>query len=336
MLGLALLGKIGMRVLSGIQPTGELHIGNYFGAIKTWVELQDKNECIFFIADFHAMTETFSPYALKKNIIKTAINYLALGVDPKRCIIFQQSRVPGHTELAWILNCLTPLGELERMTQFKEKAEIFRKNINAGLLTYPVLQTADILLYQADSVPVGKDQEQHIELARTIARKFNNLFGETFKTPEALILESRGKIMSLNNPLKKMSKSLGPESYLGIFEPPKNIKDKIKRAVTDPGKEIKRSEEKPGISNLINIYSLFSDKTVEEIEEEFKGRGYEYFKDSLIGLVLKKLEPFQRKRKELEHRPRYIEKILEEGAKRAKIIARETMEEVKERVGIDI
>jgi len=323
-----------MRVLSGIQPSGELHIGNYFGAIKTWVELQEKNECVFFIADFHAMTEPFLPYKLKKNVIETVINYLALGVDPKRCIIFQQSKVPGHTELGWILNCLTPIGELERMTEFKEKAELFRKNINAGLLTYPVLQAADILLYQTDIVPVGKDQKQHIELARTIARKFNSRFGKTFKEPEALILEHRGKIMSLNKPLKKMSKSLGPESYLGIFESPKTIKDKIKRAVTDPGKEIKSSAEKPGITNLINIYSLFSEKTIEEVEEEFQGRGYEYFKDSLAAVVLKKLEPFQRKRKELQHQPRYIEKILEEGAKRAKIIAEETMEEVKKRTGL--
>ncbi len=325
-----------MRVLSGIQPTGELHIGNYFGAIKTWIELQEKNECIFFIADFHAMTEPFSPYKLQKNVIETAMDYLALGVDPRRCIIFQQSRVDGHTELAWILNCLTPIGELERMTQFKEKSEIFRKNINAGLLTYPILQAADILLYQTDVVPVGKDQQQHIELCRTLARKFNHAFGNTFKEPEALILESRGKIMAINNPLKKMSKSLGPESYIGLFELPKNIKDKIKRAVTDPGKEIKCSPEKPGVSNLINIYSLFSEKTVEEVEEEFEGRGYEYFKDSLADLVLKKLQPFQRKREELKHQPKYIEKILEEGAQRAKIIAQETMEEVLKKTGLAI
>lgn len=323
-----------MRVLSGIQPTGELHIGNYFGAIKAWVELQDKNECIFFIADFHAMTEPFSPYKLQKNVLETAIDYLTLGVDPKRCIIFQQSKVPEHTQLAWILNCITPLGELERMTEFKEKAKLFRKNINAGLLTYPVLQAADILLYQTEIVPVGKDQKQHIELARTIARKFNHLFGQTFNEPKALILEARGKIMSLNDPAKKMSKSLGPESYLGIFDKPETIKEKIKKAVTDSGKEVKGSPEKPGIANLINIYSLFSDMTIEEAEGEFEGRGYGYFKDYLIDLLLKKLGPFQRKRKELEHQPKYIEKILEDGAKRAKIIAKETMEEVRKKTGL--
>ncbi|PIQ91962.1 MAG: tryptophan--tRNA ligase [Parcubacteria group bacterium CG11_big_fil_rev_8_21_14_0_20_39_14] len=323
-----------MRVLSGIQPTGELHIGNYFGAIKQWIELQKNNECIFPIVDLHAMTVPYSPSELQKNILKTAADYLALGVDPSKCVIFIQSEVFEHTELAWILNTITPLGELERMTQFKEKSKLYQKNINAGLLTYPVLQAADILLYQTDIVPVGKDQKQHIELARTIARKFNHLFGETFKEPEALIPKFGGKIMSLNNPNKKMSKSLGEESYLAIFNSPQEIKEKIKKAVTDSGKEIKSSADKPAITNLINIYSLFSEMKIEEIEKEFKGRGYEYFKDSLIDLVLKKLKPYQRKRKELEAQPKYIKKLLRDGAKRAKIIAGETMEQVRKKVGI--
>jgi len=325
-----------MRIFSGIQPTGELHIGNYFGAIKQWIDLQKDHECIFSIVDLHAMTIPFKPEQMKKNILDAAITYMALGVDPSKCIIFVQSTVAEHSELSWILNTITPIGELERMTQFKDKSKLFRKNINAGLLTYPVLQAADILLYQTDLVPIGEDQKQHVELTRTIARKFNHLFGETFKEPGALIPKIGGKIMGLDTPAKKMSKSLGPENYIGMFDSSEEIKRKIKKAVTDSGKEIEFSEEKPAIANLINIYSLFSGKNQKEIEKAFNGKGYNDFKESLASLVSQELRPFQEKKKELEKNPEKIKEILEEGAKKAKVIAKETMQIIKEKTGISI
>lgn len=325
-----------MRIFSGIQPTGELHIGNYFGAIKQWIDLQKDHECIFSIVDLHAMTVPFNPEQMKKNILNAAITYIALGIDPSKCIIFVQSGVVEHTELSWILNTITPIGELERMTQFKDKAKLFRKNINAGLLTYPILQAADILLYQTELVPIGADQKQHVELTRTIARKFNHLFGETFKEPEALIPKIGGKIMGLDAPTKKMSKSLGPENYIGMFDSPEEIKRKIKKAVTDSGKEIEISEKKPAIANLIDIYSLFSEKNQKDIEKEFKGKGYSEFKESLANLLSQKLKPFQEKKKELESNPEKVIKILKEGAKKAEIIAKETMRSVREKTGLSI
>ena len=232
-----------MRVLSGIQPTGSIHIGNYLGAIKQWIKLQEKEDCIFFIADLHSLTIPYQPKDLQKNILETAISYLALGIDPQKSIFFVQSNVKEHSELCWLLNTVCPLGELERMTQFKEKSKQFStkggKDINAGLLAYPILQSADILLYKSEGVPVGKDQVQHIELTRTIARRFNQKFGKLFPEPKSLLPKTGAKIMSLNDPRKKMSKSLGPQSYISLFEDPKEIKKKIMSAVTDTGKQIK-------------------------------------------------------------------------------------------------
>ncbi len=323
-----------MKVFSGIQPTGKLHIGNYFGAIKQWIELQRDNECVFSIVDLHAMTIPYSPEKMQENIIETAIDYISLGIDPSKCIIFIQSEVSEHTELAWILSTITPIGELERMTQFKDKSKLFRKNINAGLLTYPILQAADILLYQTDLVPVGIDQQQHIELTRTIARKFNNSFGQIFKEPGTLTPKIGGKIMGLNDPTKKMSKSQGIENYIGIFDSPEQIKNKIKKAVTDSGKEIEFSEDKPAIANLINIYGLFSKMKTEEIEKKFNGKGYNHFKESLAELISQKIQPYQKKRSELESNHSLVKKILSDGAKRAKIIASKTMERVREKTGI--
>ena len=249
-----------MRIISGIQPTGKIHIGNYLGAIKQWLELQKKEDCIFFIADLHSLTCPYEPKDLKESIIEAAICYLAAGIDPEKSIFFTQSDVPEHTRLAWIFNTVCPIGELERMTQFKEKSKQFRKNINAGLLTYPVLQAADILLYKAGAVPVGKDQVQHIELTRTIARRFNQKFGQTFSEPRAILSEG-SKIMSLTDPKKKMSKSSDPNNCISLFEEPEAIRKKIMSAVTDTGKTVKYSPKtKPGISNLITIYSLFSDR----------------------------------------------------------------------------
>jgi len=324
-----------MRIFSGIQPTGTIHIGNYLGAIKQWVELQEKNECIFCIVDLHALTAPFNPKKLQELILEKAITYLAAGINPEKSIIFVQSHIKEHTELNWLLSVVTPVGDLIRMIQYKEKAKKFAQNLNAGLLNYPVLMAADILLYQTEVVPVGEDQKQHVELARTIARKFNQKFGETFKIPEARLPKMGAKIMSLTQPTKKMSKSDSQESYIGLFDEPEIIKSKIIKAVTDTGKAIKYNPElKPGISNLLTIYSLFSDKTIKEIERKFKNKGYAEFKKQLTDLLILKLEPFRRKRKELLQREVYVKEILAQGARRAQILARSTLQDVKKKMGL--
>lgn len=326
-----------MRILSGIQPTGELHIGNYLGAVRQWVKLQEENECFFFIADLHALTVAYSPKEFQKEVFEKVVDLLSLGLDPEKCVIFIQSQVKEHAELAWIFNTITPVSELERMTQYKEKARKFAKNINAGLLTYPVLQAADILLYQPDSVPVGKDQVQHIELTRTIARKFNKTFGQTFKEPKALVLKEGAKIMSLTNPKNKMSKSDNPQSYIGVFDPPELIKKKVMAAITDTEKNIKHDpDKKPGISNLIMIFSMFSGKSIKEIERKFKGKGYSQFKKELALLLAKSLEPFAQKKKSLLQRKAYIREVLEQGRRRAQTIASSTMQDVKTKMGLPV
>ncbi len=323
-----------MRVFSGIQPTGSIHIGAYIAAISQWKELQEMEECIFFIADLHALTVSQNPKGFSRNVLNTAIELMAVGLDPEKCIIFVQSQIKEHTELAWILNTLTPVGELERMTQYKEKARQFKKNINVGLFDYPVLQAADILLYQTDSVPIGKDQLQHLELTKTLARKFNKKYGKVFKVPEAITLNIGAKIMALNNPKKKMSNSV-PQSCLYIFDEPEVIKEKVMTAVTDIGKSIKYdSVKKPGISNLLAIYSSMSSKSIKEVEKKFKGKGYADFKKQLAALLVQKLEPFRRKKKELSFREVYVREILEQGRKRAQVIAQSTMEDVRKKMGL--
>jgi len=323
-----------MRTLSGIQPTGSIHIGGYLGAIKQWAELQNKGECIVFIADLHALTTPQDPKTFSQKTLETAVELLSSGIDPEKCIIFVQSQVKEHAELAWILNTITPIGELERMIQYKEKSKQFKDSVNVGLLDYPVLQAADILLYQVDSVPVGKDQSQHLELTKTIAKKFNQKYGETLKVPEALVLDMGGKIMALNDPKKKMSKS-SPETCLFLFDEPEVIEKKIMTAVTDAGKTVEYdTAKKLGISNLLTIYSLFSGKTIKELEKEFKGMGYSKFKRHLAAMVTEKLEPFRRKKKELMQREVYVKEILERGRKRAEIIAQSTMAEVRQKVGL--
>ncbi len=324
-----------MRVFSGIRPTGELHIGNYLGAIRQWVELQEKNECLFCIVDFHAITTPYKPEELQKNILELSIAYLAAGLDPGKCILFVQSQIKEHAELAWLLGTITPLGELKRMTQFKEKSKKHPEYINAGLLNYPLLMAADILLYQTDLVPVGIDQKQHVELTRAIARRFNKKFGQVFKLPEALLPEMGEKIMSLQDPRKKMSKTDNPKGCIELFDEPEIIKKKIISAVTDPGKVIKYDPiKKPGISNLLIIYSLFSGKSIKELEKKFRGVGYEKFKQSLAELLINALDPIRRKRKELLNREVYVREILEQGRKKAQIIASSTLTEVKKKMGL--
>jgi len=323
-----------MRVFSGIQPSGEIHIGNYLGALKQWIQLQEKNECVFCIVDLHSLTVPYDIIGLKKRILEKAIAYLAAGLDPKKAIIFVQSQVPEHTELSWLLSTITPIGDLLRMTQYKEKSKKHPKNINAGLLNYPILMAADILLYQTEAVPIGKDQSQHVELTREIARRFNQKFGQTFKIPKVLLPKKGAKIMSLTEPKKKMSKTDSPQSCIFLFEEPEMIRKKIMTAQTDSGKQVKyKLSLKPGISNLLTIYSAFSDVPIAKIEKEFKNKGYQVFKEKLAQLLIEKLEPFRRKKKELENQQALLEKILEAGRKRAQIIAFQTMEKVRKNMG---
>lgn len=324
-----------MRIVSGIQPTGNIHIGNYLGAIKQWISLQEKNECVFFVADLHALTTPYDPKKLQEKITEKLICYIAAGLDSEKAIIFVQSQVKEHAELAWLLNTICPVGELERMTQYKDKSKKFKNNINAGLLDYPVLMAADILLYKAEAVPIGKDQEQHVELTRMLAKKFNSKFGKTFPEPKELVPEFGAKIMSLQGPKKKMSKSDDPKSYISLFDLPEDIEKKIMSSQTDSGKGvIFNVTKKPGISNLLTIYSLLASKPISTIEKQFKGKGYGDFKKSLAKVLINYLEPFRRKQKELLSREIYVQEILKKGQARAKTIAEATMQEVRSKMGL--
>lgn len=325
-----------MRIFSGIRPTGGLHIGNYLGAMKQWIALQNNNECVFCIVDLHAITTPYDPKELQKNILETTAVYLAAGINPEKSVIFVQSEVKEHSELAWLFGTITPMGELSRMTQFKDKSKQHKDYINAGLFTYPVLMAADILLYKSAGVPVGKDQEQHVELARTIAKKFNQKFGQTFTETETILPTTGAKIMSLTNPKKKMSKSDEDlKSCIGLFDSPNEITKKIMSAETDSGKDvIYNVAKKPGVSNLLTIYSLITNISIKEIEKEFKSKGYGDFKKSLAEKLVNYLEPFRRKQKELETRDVYVKDILQKGASRAQIIAQTTMQEVKQKMGL--
>ncbi|MEK7555649.1 MAG: tryptophan--tRNA ligase [Patescibacteria group bacterium] len=339
-------------LISGVQPTGQLHIGNYLGALKNFVDLQNsgKYQCYFFIADLHALTENPEAKDLKVNIMNLAADFLAAGLNPKKSIIFQQSQVGFTQELKWILSTLTPVSELLRMTAFKEKIlqplkageaekitkekfdEIVEKS-NFGLAEYPVLMAADILLYNAESVPVGEDQLQHLEFARTLARKFNRKFGQTFIEPKAILTEVP-RLMSLDDPFKKMSKSM-PTGCLFLDDSEKIIREKIKRAVTDSGNEIKYDiKNKPAISNLIKIYQALSGETIKKIENKFKNKGYGDFKKDLAEIIIDYIVPFQKRKKQLKTQSQKIKKILETGAKEARIVAQATMGEVKRKIGL--
>ena len=323
-------------IFSGTAPSGNIHIGNYFGAIKQWVELQNTGEYqnIFCVVDEHSITVPQDPTRLRSKILEVFTLYLALGIDPEKSIIFVQSHVSEHSELNWILSTITPVGELERMTQFKDKSQK-QKSVLAGLLNYPVLMAADILLYKTNLVPVGEDQLQHIELTRTIARKFNSTFGETFAIPEPFINKEGKRIMGLDDPLKKMSKSVeNPKNYIALLDSPEMIREKIKAAVTDSASEVKYDmENKPAISNLLTIYSLFSRKTITELEKEYDGKNYSVFKNDLAEIIIEGLSPIQKKYKELSANPDYIKKVLRDGAKKAETIASQTMAEVRSKIG---
>ena len=323
-----------MRIYSGIQPTGCITIGNYIGAVKNWLELQKENECLFAVANQHAMTVRQVPQELRERTLSFFAQFLACGLDPEKSILYVQSNVAEHSELMWILSCLTYIGELERMTQFKDKSRKNEDNINAGLLTYPVLMAADILLFRTDLVPVGKDQKQHLEIARDIALRFNNRYGETFIVPEPYIPAQGAKITSLQNPLEKMSKSdPDPNATVSIIDTPDAIMRKFKRAVTDSDNRIVFAEEKPGISNLLTIYSAFSGESIEAAERRFEGKGYGDFKLAVGEAVVDALAPVQKKYNEYLSDKAELERIMKEGAEKAKRIASRTLQKVKRKIG---
>jgi len=321
------------RIFSGAQPTGNLHIGNYLGALKNWVALQNEFESFFCIVNLHAITLPQNPQILRQKTLDLARIYLASGVDPQVSTVFVQSDVSEHAELAWILNCIARMGELERMTQFKDKSKGKTERVGAGLFTYPVLMASDILLYQTDLVPIGQDQKQHLELTRDLAERFNRDFGETFVIPEPFIPPVGAKIQSLAEPAKKMSKS--DENLNGsifLLDDADTITKKIKRAVTDSGTDIKFDESRPAINNLLTIYQLLTGKTAEECEADFDGKGYGHFKTALAETVVEFLKPFQERVKEFDDSE--LEKILKIGAEKAKAIARKTLNTVYDKMGI--
>lgn len=322
------------RAFSGVQPSGKLHIGNYLGAIKQFVALQDQYETFYCVVDEHAITVPQEPKELHHNTLAIAMAYLAAGIDPKKSVIFVQSHVPAHTELGWLLNTMTPLGELERMTQFKDKTAKGGE-IYAGLFNYPTLMAADILLYQAAVVPVGEDQTQHIELTRSIAKRFNNRFGDTFVIPKVLLQKTSARVMALDEPTKKMSKSAASEaSYIALSDTPDQIRKKIKTSTTDSGKEIHYDPEaKPGISNLLGIAAEFSGKTIKELEKEFSGMSYAPFKEAVADYIISGLMPFQKRYTELEKDQNEVIKILRNGRERAIEAANRTLRDVKEKMG---
>ena len=324
------------RVFSGVQPTGNIHLGNYLGALKQFVELQDDNECIYCIVDLHAITVEQDPEELKEHILDVAALYLAIGIDPKKSIVFVQSTVPGHTELSWLLTCSSYTGELSRMTQFKDKGK-GKESAPTGLFMYPVLMAADILLYDTDIVPVGIDQKQHIELTRDLCNRVNNKYGETFVLPEGRYIKEGAKIMALDEPTKKMSKSAENElSRISLLDDEAKIKKAIMRATTDSDGTIKFDQEnKPGISNLMNIYTAFSDLSIEDIEKKYEGKGYGDFKKDLVEILVNGLAPIKQRFEEIRYSDELIE-ILKDGANRANAIAEKVVERTKKNMGVGL
>ena len=325
----------GKKVLfSGMQATGNLTLGNYLGALKNWVTLSDEYECFYSVVDMHSITVRQDPATLRKRARALLTLYIAAGLDPKKNCIYYQSHVSCHAELSWILNCFTYMGELNRMTQFKDKAAKHADNINAGLFTYPVLMAADILLYQADVVPVGVDQMQHLELTRDIAERFNNIYGDVFTIPEAYIGKVGAKIMSLQEPSKKMSKSdENPNGSIYLMDDPDTIMRKCKRAVTDSEAQILYRDEQPGVKNLISIYCACTGKTPEEVEKEFDGKGYGDFKVAVGESVVAILKPLQEEVARLNKEKSYIDSIIKENAEKANYYASKTLRKVQRKVG---
>ena len=322
-------------LLSGIQPTGIMTIGNYIGAVKNWLKLQDDYLSVYFIADLHALTVRQNPTEFKQRALSFFAQYLAFGLDPEKSILYFQSHVPEHTQLQWALNCFTYVGEAQRMTQFKDKSAKHTDNINMGLMDYPVLMAADILLFKTNCVPVGIDQRQHLEIARDIALRFNNIYGDTFVVPEARVKKFGAKIASLQNPLAKMSKSdPNPNAVIGVLDSEKDIIAKIKKAVTDSGSEIIYDpENKPGVSNLLTILSIARKQSIDELVKEFEGKMYGHLKLATADAVVEMLRPFRERFTEIRQDEGYLAKVAKDGAERASAIAEKTLKEVKEKIG---
>lgn len=324
-------------IFSAVQPSGEVTLGNYLGAIKNWVALQDEYNCIYSIADLHTITVRQEPAQLRKRSVELLMKYMACGIDPEKVILFIQSHVPAHAQLAWVLACNTQMGELSRMTQFKDKSKKHADDVNAGLFTYPVLMAADILVYKADLVPVGHDQLQHVEIARDIANRFNFHYGDVLTVPEAYIPETGARIKSLQSPENKMSKSdTNPNGYIELLESKDDIIRKFKRAVTDSDNEIRKSPEKPGVSNLLDIYSAVTGKATEEAEAEFAGKGYGDFKLAVGEAVADALAPIRARYSELAADKAYVEQVYKNGAEQANRIANRVLYKVYKKVGFVI
>ncbi len=322
-------------MLSGVQPSGDLHLGNYLGPIRHWPKMIEEYDCYFFMADLHTITVRQDPAALRRRVLTQVAQYIACGLDPEKCTIFIQSHVPAHAQLGWVLDCYTMFGELSRMTQFKDKAAKHKDNINAGLFTYPALMAADILLYQPDYVPVGEDQKQHVEICRDIAERFNGVYGEVFRVPEPYIAKVGARIMSLNDPASKMSKS-NPEGCVALMDSPEDVMRKFKRAVTDSDTErcVRYAPgEKPGVSNLIQIYASAVGKSYEEVEREFDGLGYGRFKPAVGEAVVELLRPIREETDRLLADKAYLEGVYRAGAERASRTAEKTLRKVYKKVG---
>ena len=321
-------------VFSGVQPSGDLTIGNYIGAIRNWVGLQDEYDCYYCIVDSHAITVPQEPKNLRKRTLDVLALYLACGIDPVKSTLFIQSHVPAHAELTWVLNSISYMGQLSRMTQYKEKSKRSEENLNSALFTYPVLMASDILLYQTDLVPVGEDQKQHLELTRDLAERFNNRYSPTFKVPEPLIQKTGARIMSLQNPESIMSKSDSDENaFIRILDHKDIIDRKIKRSVTDSLGEIAYNEEQKGLKNLLNIYSIFSQKEIPNIVEGYEGQGYGKFKSDLAEILIEGLSPIQEKYNEIRNNKDYLEKIYKEGAEKAEYESMKTLKKVYKKIG---
>lgn len=323
------------RMLSGIQPSGDLHLGNYLGAIKNWGARSDLYECFYFMADMHTITVRQNPADLRRRTLEQLAQYIACGLDPEKNTLFIQSHVHQHAELGWVLNCYTMFGELSRMTQFKDKASKHAENVNGGLFTYPALMAADILLYQPDLVPVGHDQKQHCELTRDVAQRFNGIYGDVFKVPEPYIPETGARIMSLNAPESKMSKSM-PDGCVFLMESPEDIQRKFKRAITDSDSEncVRFDpENKPGVANLMSIYAAVTGKSFEEIENEFAGCGYGKFKPVVGEAVVEHLRPIREEATRLMKDKAYLESVYRDGAQKASYVAEKTLRKVYKKVG---
>ncbi len=323
------------RVFSGIQPSGDMHLGNYLGAVKNWVVMASQYDCIYCVVDLHAITVYQDPKILRVKSREAAALIMAAGIDPEKSTVFIQSHIHAHAELTWLLNCLAPIGWMQRMTQFKEKSEKQKEKVTVGLFGYPVLMAADILLYDTDLVPVGEDQKQHLEFTRDLAQKFNSMYGETFVVPEPSIPTIGARIMGLENPEKKMSKSEGGEgNTINLLDPPDMIRKKIKRATTDSFRDILFDESRPGIYNLLVLYELFTGDKREAIEARFEGKGYGDFKTELAEVVVEGLRPVQARYEELTEDPTYIDTLLAQGADRIRPVAEKVLAKAKQRMGI--